>query len=404
VTAAPLEDLLLRELAPQVLGAVTRHFGHFDVAEDATQEALIAAAAQWPATGVPDNPKAWLIRVASRKLTDMLRADEARARREAAFEPPPPGTDSAADDSLVLLLMCCHPSLTPAAQIALTLRAVGGLSTRQIARAFLAGEDTMTRRLTRAKQAIRDSGVPFALPAAGERAGRLAAVRHVLYLIFTEGYAAARADLATEAIRLTRLLHASLPEDPETAGLLALMLLTDARRAARISAQTGEPVPLAAQDRSLWHVAFIAEGTELVTAALLAGQPGPYQLQAAIAALHDEAATPEATDWPQITALYQLLRQAEPDNPVVAMNHAVAVAMNSGPRAGLVLLDELRSDARVSDDYRYLAARAHLLDMADDNAQARAAYAAAARRAPTIAQQRYLNRLGHRGAGQMGRK
>jgi RNA polymerase sigma factor (sigma-70 family) len=403
VTAAPLEDLL-RELAPQVLGAVTRHFGHFDVAEDATQEALIAAAAQWPATGVPDNPKAWLIRVASRKLTDMLRSDEARARREAAFEPPPSGADSAADDSLVLLMMCCHPSLTPAAQIALTLRAVGGLSTRQIARAFLTGEDAMTRRLTRAKQAIRDSGVPFALPAAGERAARLAAVRHVLYLIFTEGYAAARADLATEAIHLTRLLHASLPEDPETVGLLALMLLTDARRAARISAQTGEPVPLAAQDRSLWHAAFIAEGTELVTAALLAGQPGPYQLQAAIAALHDEAATPEATDWPQITALYGLLRQAEPDNPVVAMNHAVAVAMNSGPRAGLVLLDELRSDARVSDDYRYLAARAHLLDMADDNAQARAAYAAAARRAPTIAQQRYLNRLGHRDAGQMGRK
>jgi len=214
VTAPPLEDLL-RELAPPVLGAVTRHFGHFDVAEDATQEALIAAAAQWPASGVPDNPKAWLIRVASRKLTDMLRSDEARARREAAFEPPPPTADSASDDSLVLLMMCCHPSLTPAAQIALTLRAVGGLSTKQIARAFLTGEETMTRRLTRAKQAIRDSGVPFALPAADERAGRLAAVRHVLYLIFTEGYAAARADLATEAIRL----HASLPEDPETAGL-----------------------------------------------------------------------------------------------------------------------------------------------------------------------------------------
>ena len=394
MTAPPLEDLL-RELAPPVLGAVTRHFGHFDVAEDATQEALIAAAAQWPASGVPDNPKAWLIRVASRKLTDMLRSDEARARREAAFEPPPPTADSASDDSLVLLMMCCHPSLTPAAQIALTLRAVGGLSTKQIARAFLTGEETMTRRLTRAKQAIRDSGVPFALPAADERAGRLAAVRHVLYLIFTEGYAAARADLAAEAIRLTRMLQASLPDDPETVGLLALMLLTDARRAARISASTGEPVPLAAQDRSLWHAAFIAEGTELVTAALRAGQPGPYQLQAAIAALHDEAATPEGTDWPQITALYELLRQAEPDNPVIAMNHAVAVAMNSGPQVGLALLDELQSDARVSDDYRYLAARAHLLDMADASDQACAAYAAAARRAPTIAQQRYLNRLCH---------
>jgi RNA polymerase sigma factor (sigma-70 family) len=392
VTAPPLEDLL-REFAPQVLGAVTRRFGHFDLAEDATQEALIAAAAQWPARGVPDNPNAWLIRVASRKLTDMLRSDEARARREAAFEPAPSGVDSASDDSLILLMMCCHPSLTPAAQIALTLRAVGGLSTKQIARAFLTGEDTMTRRLTRAKQAIRDSGMPFALPAAAERAARLAAVRHVLYLIFTEGYAAARADLATEAIRLTRLLHASQPGDSETAGLLALMLLNDARRPARVSARTGEPVPLAAQDRSLWQAAFIAEGTELVTAALRAGQPGPYQLQAAIAALHDEAATQEATDWPQITALYGVLRQAEPDNPVVAMNHAVAVAMSSGSQAGLALLDELRCDARVSDDYRYLAARAHLLDMAGDNDQARAAYAAAARRAPTIGQQRYLNRL-----------
>jgi RNA polymerase sigma factor (sigma-70 family) len=393
VSAVPLEDLL-RDLAPQVLGAVTRHFGHFDAAEDATQEALIAAAARWPAEGVPDNPRAWLIRVASRRLTDILRSDLARARREAAFESAGPAA-SAADDSLVLLLMCCHPSLTPAAQIALTLRAVGGLSTKQIARAFLTGEDTLTRRITRAKQAIRDSGVPFALPAAGERPARLAAVRHVLYLIFTEGYASVSAGLSAEAIRLTRMLRASLPDDAETAGLLALMLLTDARRAARLDASAGEPVPLADQDRSLWNKAFIDEGISLVTSALECGRPGVYQLQASIAALHDEAAVAADTDWPQIVALYELLRQAEPDNPVVAMNHAVAVAMAGGPGRGLAMLAGLRDDPRVAGDYRYLTARAHLLELSGDGAAARAAYRAAARRAPTVGQQRYLNRLSH---------
>lgn len=392
MSSVPLEDLL-RDLAPQVLGAVTRRFGHFDAAEDATQEALIAAAAQWPSEGVPGDPRAWLIRVASRKLTDILRSDLARARREAAFSPP--AAPAAADDSLVLLLMCCHPGLTPAAQIALTLRAVGGLSTRQIARAFLTGEDTMTRRITRAKQAIRDSGAPFALPAPGERAQRLAAVRHVLYLVFTEGYASISASLSAEAIRLTRLLRAALPDDAETAGLLALMLLTDARRAARVSDATGEPIPLADQDRSLWNKAFIAEGVSLVTFALARGRPGVYQLQAAIAALHDEALSADGTDWPQIAALYGLLRRAEPDNPVVAMNHAVAVAMVSGPNRGLSLLDELRGDPRIAGDHRYLTARAHLLEMSGDEVAARDAYLAAARRAPTIGQQRYLTRLSH---------
>jgi predicted RNA polymerase sigma factor len=299
------------------------------------------------------------------------------------------------DDSLVLLLMCCHPSLAPAAQIALTLRAVGGLSTKQIARAFLTGEDTMTRRITRAKQAIRDSGVPFALPAENERAARLAAVRHVLYLIFTEGYASVSAGLSAEAIRLTRMLRASLPDDAETAGLLALMLLTDARRAARIEPSTGEPIPLAKQDRSLWNKAFIDEGVALVTAALGSGRPGLYQLQAAIAALHDEAAVADDTDWPQILALYGLLRQAEPDNPVVAMNHAVAAAMVDGPARGLSLLDELRNDARVTGDHRYLTARAHLLQLSGELAAAGEAYRAAARAAPTVGQQRYLNRLSH---------
>ena len=377
-----------------MLAAVTRHFGHFDAAEDATQEALIAAATQWPVEGVPDDPRAWLIRVASRRLTDILRSDLARARREAAFEPPAAPVPGA-DDSLVLLLMCCHPSLAPAAQIALTLRAVGGLSTRQIARAFLTGEDTMTRRISRAKQTIRDSGVPFALPAPPDRPARLAAVRHVLYLIFTEGYASVSADLSAEAIRLTRMLRASLPDDAETAGLLSLMLLTDARRAARVSDETGEPIPLADQDRSRWNRQYIAEGVALVTAALEAGRPGVYQLQAAIAALHDEAATAADTDWPQIVALFELLRHAEPDNPVVAMNHAVAVAMVSGPARGLALLDALSDDPRVAGDYRYLTARAHLLELSGDTAAAAGAYRAAASRAPTIGQQRYLNRLSH---------
>ena len=333
--------------------------------------------------------------MASHRLTDILRSDLARARREASVEMPAAGAVSSADDSLVLLLMCCHPSLPPAAQIALTLRAVGGLSTKQIARAFLTGEDTMARRITRAKQAIRDSGMSFALPAVSERPRRLAAVRHVLYLIFTEGYASVSADLSAEAIRLTRMLRISLPDDAETAGLLALMLLTDARRAARVSASTGEPIPLADQDRSLWNKAFIDEGVSLVTSALESGRPGVYQLQAAIAALHDEAAVAGDTDWPQIAALFEVLRQAEPDNPVVAMNHAVAVAMVSGPRDGLALLDALRDDARVAGDHRYLTARAHLLELSGDSAAARDAYLAAARRAPTVGQQRYLNRLCH---------
>jgi len=382
---------LLRELAPQVLGAVVRRYGHFDAAEDATQEALIAAAAQWPADGIPDSPRAWLIRVASRKLTDLLRSDQARSRREYQWQVTPdagPAPDQ--DDSLVLLLMCCHPSLTSAAQIALTLRAVGGLTTAQIARAFLVPEDTMTRRITRARQRVKDSGVPFAMPGGDQRAGRLAAVLHVLYLIFTEGYASTRADLAGEAIRLTRMMHRALPNDSEVAGLLALMLLTDARREARTG--TGaEPIPMAEQDRSRWNAAYIREGTELVTTALRTGPPGLYQLQAAIAALHDEAATAEDTDWPQIAALYELLVQADPANPVIRLNHAVAVAMTDGPRAGLAMLEDLCCDRRVTADHRFLTARAHLLEMAGQTCAAREAYHAAAGRAPTLPQQRYLH-------------
>jgi RNA polymerase sigma factor (sigma-70 family) len=404
MTEAALEDLL-RQLAPQVLGAVVRRYGHFDTAEDAVQEALLAAVSQWPAVGVPDNPRAWLITVAARRLTDMLRAEQARRRREetgARLIPPVQWQTGAADrapaegdDTLILLFMCCHPALSPASQIALTLRAVGGLTTGEIARAFLVPEATMTRRITRGKQAIADSAVPFAVPAPKERNHRVAIVRHVLYLIFTEGYAATtgaallRADLCTEAIRLTRLLHRLLPGDTETAGLLALMLLTDARRPAR-TGPGGELIPMAEQDRRLWDAAAIAEGVALITATLRQLRPGPYQLQAAIAAVHDEAPAAEATDWPQILALYDLLRQAS-DNPVVALNHAVAAAMVHGPRTGLALLGDLAADARLASGHPFHAVRAQLLEMAGEPAAARAAYLEAARHTTSLPHQRYLH-------------
>ncbi len=399
-----IEDLL-RGLAPQVLGAIVRRYGHFDTAEDATQEALIAAALQWPQDGIPDNPRAWLITVASRRLIDLLRREQARQRREetvAQWTLPDqrlaPAADrlvAEADDTLILLFMCCHPSLSPASQIALTLRAVGGLTTAEVARAFLVPEETMTRRISRAKQRIKESGIPFRMPPDGERAHRLGAVLHVLYLIFTEGYASTagpslyRTELAAEAIRLARMVHRLLPEDGEVTGLLALMLLTDARRPARAGPQ-GELIPLAEQDRSLWNAASIAEGVALITDALPKGATGPYQLQAAIAALHDEAPSAETTDWPQIVTLYALLLRIA-DNPVVALNHAVAVAMARGAQAGLALLDTLQADDRLADDHRLPAVRAHLLEMTGDRAGARDAYQAAARCATNLAQQRYLH-------------
>ena len=397
-------ESLLRELAPQVLGAVVRRYGNFDTAEDAVQEAMLAAATQWPNDGAPDNPKGWLITVAARRLTDLLRSEQARRRREdtvARWELPHQQPDAAdspadADDTLILLFMCCHPALSPPSQIALTLRAVGGLSTAEVARAFLVSEGTMTRRITRAKQQIKDSGIPFRLPASEERAERLASVLHVLYLIFTEGYAATtgpslhRVELSTEAIRLTRLVHKVLAGDGEVAGLLALMLLTDARRTARTTA-TGELVPLSEQDRSLWNTDYIAEGVTLITEALPRATPGPYQLQAAIAAVHDEAPSADETDWRQIKALYELLLQIS-DNPMVALNHAVAVAMADGPTAGLERVATLAADKQLAEDHRLYAVRAHLLQMTGDTAAAREAYLAAARRATNLPQQRYLNR------------
>ena len=398
-----LEDLL-RDLAPQVLGAVVRRYGHFDAAEDATQEAMLAAAKRWPDGGVPDDPRAWLVTVASRRLTDLLRSEQARQRREDAVArwvlpeqrvaPPADSPPSELDDTLILLFMCCHPSLSPASQIALTLRVVGGLTTAEVARAFLVPEATMTRRITRAKQRIKESGIPFRTPPGAERAERLAAVLHVLYLIFNEGYASTsgpslvRADLAAEAIRLARMVRRLLPDDGEVAGLLALMLLTDARRPAR-TGPGGELVPMAEQDRTAWDAGAIAEGVALITKALPRGPTGPYQLQAAIAAVHDEARAAEETDWPQIVALYELLMRIS-DNPVVALNHAVAVAMARGAPAGLELLEGLRADERLAGDHRLQAARAHLLEMTGDRAAAREAYRAAAEHANNLPQQRHL--------------
>jgi RNA polymerase sigma factor (sigma-70 family) len=395
---------LLRRLAPQVLGVMVRRYGQFALAEDAAQEAFMAAAVQWPVDGVPDNPHGWLVTVASRRLTDLVRSEQARLRREQTvarwilpeqlLAPAADRPHSDADDSLVLLFICCHPALTPAAQIALTLRAVGGLTTAEIARAFLVSESTMARRINRAKHQIKDSGIPFRMPSGAQRAERLGAVLHALYLIFNEGYASTsgpslhRADLSSEAIRLARMVHRLLPDDGEVAGLLALMLLTDARRPARTDAD-GSLVTMAEQDRSRWNGKYIAEGVALVTAAMRRGPVGRYQLQAAIAAVHDEAPTAEETDWPQIVALYELLMRIA-DNPVVALNHAVAVAMVNGAQAGLDLVTALASDARVAQDHRLHAVRAHLLEMAGETAAARLAYEAAASRTTSLPQQRYL--------------
>jgi RNA polymerase sigma factor (sigma-70 family) len=393
---------LLRELAPRVLGAVVRRFRDFAAAEDAVQEALIAATAQWSRDGVPANPGGWLIQVASRRMADHIRSEVARRRREeiAAEEaerlalPVEAGAETSEDDTLVLLFMCCHPALSPASVIALTLRAVGGLTTAEIANAFLVPEATMAQRISRAKQSIKESGIPFQLPTVEDRAQRLRAVLHVLYLIFNEGYASSagpqlrRADLSDEAIRLARLVYERQPDDTEVAGLLALMLLTDARRGARTGPE-GELIPLAQQNRALWDRQQTAEGIALLSTALPKGSVGPYQLQAAIAAVHDEAARAEDTDWPQILALYELLKRMS-GNPMIMLNHAIAAAMVHGPRKGLELLSALDSDPRLAERHRLEAVRAHLLEMAGDNDAAITHYRIAASRASSIPERNYL--------------
>jgi RNA polymerase sigma factor (sigma-70 family) len=413
VTAADdLEDLL-RDLAPQVLAALVRRYGHFDLAEDAVQEALIAAAEQWPDRGLPGHPKGWLITVASRRLTDELRSEESRRRREetaVAAEPGPPAVAAPADepagdrdDTLALLFLCCHSALSPPSQLALTLRAVGGLTTAEIARAFLVPEATMAQRISRAKQRIAASGASFTPPPAGESAGPLAVVLHVLYLMFNEGYAAtsgpdaSRPELTAEAIRLTRAVHRSLPEDAEVAGLLALMLLTEARRPARTTSD-GSLVPLAEQDRSLWRPDLIEEGIGLVTGALTSGPLGPYQLQAAIAAVHAEARDGSDTDWRQILALYDLLERVAP-SPVVTLNRGVAVAMVNGPQAGLDVLATLEGDGPMAGHHRLAGLRAHFHELAGQREAAVADYRLAAQRATSLPERRYLESRATRLAG-----
>ncbi len=398
---------LLREVAPQVLVVVVRRYRDFAASEDAVQEALVAAATQWPRAGMPDNPRAWLIQVACRRIADHVRAEVARRQREAlvvSLVPPDEqialaaDTDGATerDDTLDLLFMCCHPALSPASAIALTLRAVGGLTSAEIARAFLVPEATMAQRISRAKQSIKAAATGFEMPAdaRAELGARIGSVMHVLYLMFNEGYAASsgkeivRPDLSNEALRLTRWLRTLLPEETEVAGLLALMLLTDARRAARVGT-AGEIIPLDQQDRSAWDRGAIAEGVELITATLPKGRVGPYQLQAAIAAVHDEAVRAEETDWPQILALYgELLRIA--DNPMVALNHAIATAMVDGPAAGILRLDEVGADPRIAGHHRLDAVRAHLLERIGDHEGAIVCYRRAAERTASIAERSYL--------------
>jgi RNA polymerase sigma factor (sigma-70 family) len=398
--SAPVQDVpeaLLRELAPQVLGALVRRYGDFDAAEDAVQEALLAATAHWPRDGVPAKPYGWLLQTASRRLIDQRRSERSRRDRESQatlHEPPTEVSDQ--DDTLSVLFMCCHPALTPASAIALTLRAVGGLTTAEIASAFLVPEATMAQRISRAKQRIKASGVPFRMPTRDEETARVRLVLHVLYLIFNEGYASStgrqlhRTELSEEAIRLTRVVQRTLPERSEVIGevmgLLALMLLVDARRPARTNA-AGEPIPLAEQDRALWDQARIAEGVALVNRAVSTGTVGQYQLQAAIAAIHDQARHADDTDWPQILALYGLLEQMT-GNPVVTLNRAVAAAMAHGPSSGLAILDAI--DERLAGHYRLDAVRAHLLEMAGDTTAALAHYRAAASRTTNLPEQRYL--------------
>ncbi len=394
---------LLREIAPQALGALTRRYGRFDLCEDAVQEALLAAATQWPESGIPDNPAAWLTTVAGRKLTDLLRSEQSRRQREqrefvrevpkAAATPETPRPEDR-DDTLITVFLCCHPEVKAPSQIALTLRAVGGLTTAEIARGLMIPETTVAQRITRAKQKILDSGAQFRMPEAAERDQRQAAVLQVLYLIFNEGYTASsgpdlqRVELADEAIRLTRLLRSRLPDELEVGGLLALMLLTASRRETRTD-QAGELIPLADQDRTRWDRSMITEGIALLEEVLPQQRPGSYQLQAAIAACHAEADRYEDTDWAQIAALYGVLDRIS-DDRMITLNRAVAIAMAEGPAAGLRLIDQVADHPQLADHHRLFAVRAHLLEQDGEPAGAAAAYQEAARRTLSQVERRYL--------------
>jgi RNA polymerase sigma factor (sigma-70 family) len=400
---------LLRQLAPQVLGAVVRRYGNFADAEDAVQEALLAAATTWVTEGRPDNPKAWLVRVASRRMADQFRRDEARRRREdlaASWSLARPDDVSGRDDSLILMYMCCHPALTPASAIALTLRAVGGLTTAEIAAAFLVPESTMAQRISRAKASIQASDAAFALPPPAQRPEQLRSMLHVLYLLFNEGYASssgpdlARTDLSGEGIRLARVVHASLPEEPEVAGLLALMLLTEARRPAR-TGSAGELIPLAEQDRTRWDRSLITEGVALITEAIRRGEVGQYQLEAAVAAVHGQAAVYAETNWPEILAIYGRLERVT-GNPMVTLNRAVAAAMTDGPAAGLALLDGL--EAPLGDHHRLHSVRAHLLEQAGDGEGALVEFRLAAAGTTNLREQQYLTTKAARLLAAMGER
>lgn len=396
----------LRELAPRVLAALLRRHRQLTLCEDAVQEALLVAVRDWPTRGRPLDPAAWLYRVASRRVVDEVRGEGARREREAvvislitpelqASLPPDESLEDGLDDTLELLFMCCHPALSPSSAIALTLRAAGGLTTAEIARAFLVPEPTMGQRLSRAKQTLTTAGVSFARTEPAERRERLGLVLQVLSLIFNEGYAASsgetvlRVDLSTEALRLARVLNRAMPDEPEVEGLLALFLLTDARREAR-TGPLGELVPLDRQDRTRWNAEAIQEGSALITRAFTRGAVGLFQLQAAIASLHDEASSTETTDWPQIASLYEVLRRIQ-DSPMAALSHVIALAMVEGPRSGLQRLDALAlEDPRLASHHRWHAARAHLLERASDFTNAAEAYARAAGLTTSLAERTYL--------------
>ncbi|HYN67334.1 MAG TPA: DUF6596 domain-containing protein [Ornithinibacter sp.] len=388
----------MRDLATQVVGILTRRSGDFAAAEDAVQEALVAAHTTWPRDGIPDNPRAWLVTAAARRLVDEQRSAAARRPREigwAAGEPTgaPVVHD---DDSLAVLLLCCHPVLSSASAVALTPRAVGGLTTAEVARAHLVPETTMAQRISRAKRTLRDTAEPFALPPEDRLGTRVQRALAVIYLLFNEGYAAStgaaltRADRSAEAIRLGRLAHRLLPGEREATALLALMLLLEARRPARVT-PSGDLVPLAEQDRRLWDRRLVTEGTTLLDSTLGGeGGPGPYQVQAAIAAVHDRAPTAADTDWPQVLALYGLLEQVAP-SPFVTLARAVAMAEAEGPEAAGPLLDRLAGV--LGDHQRRQAVRGHVAQLRGDRAAARRHYLAAAARATNLAERRHLTRL-----------